>query len=112
MESLCSLVQAHHGARLGLHAGMRPRLHADMSASGNSVEPVLLEQQIDRLLPQRLRRGLQIEREQPKLLPCLGREVDRQGALALAAAIPTRSKAASKPKGEPSRKIPASVSPE
>ena len=54
MQSLCSLVQAHHGARLGLHAGMRPRLHAGMSASGNSVEPVLLEQQIDRLFAQRL----------------------------------------------------------
>ena len=57
---------------------MRPRLHAGMSASGNSVEPVLLEQQIDRLFAQRLRRGLQLERQKPQLLPRLGREVDRQ----------------------------------
>ena len=65
--------------------GMWAYGHARVSASGNSVEPVLLEQKIDRLLAQRLRRGLQVEREHPKLLPRLGREIDRQHALALAA---------------------------
>jgi len=40
MQSLCSLAQAHHGARPAFTQAC-PRQH--------SVEPVLLEQQIDRL---------------------------------------------------------------
>jgi hypothetical protein len=48
-----------------LHAHMWACRYVDVSASGDAVEVVLLEKQIDRLFAQRLGRGLRIERKQP-----------------------------------------------